>query len=156
MPTPALDLPASRGHTVKVSIINGGRSRMPANLLVEPAIKGHEMVHLPCYSFLVESSHTNQKVLFDLAFMKNLEERMPPARRSCPWPILQDRLRIKNIYPQLKPSSPAWTAASTPCTTSPTPSPRTTSPSPPSTQSSGPTRTSTTSATPPSSRPPPT
>ena len=31
------------------------------------------------YSFLIQSSHRDKNVLFDLAFMKNLDERMPPA-----------------------------------------------------------------------------
>lgn len=91
MPTSTLDLPPSLGHTVTVSVINGSRSRMPAPLLVDPPIKGHEMMHTSCYSFLIESPRTNQRVLFDLAFMKDVGERMPPARGSyLSWPILRD------------------------------------------------------------------
>lgn len=54
---------------------------MPSKMLVEPMIKGHEEVNMACYSFLIENSHKDQKVLFDLAFMKDLNNRMPPACR---------------------------------------------------------------------------
>lgn len=73
------ELPLGQGHTVKVSAINGALSRLPAELLVYPTVKGHDEIRLANYSFLIESSHRDKKILFDLAFMKNLEERMPPA-----------------------------------------------------------------------------
>ena len=76
---PIPELPPSQGHTVKVSIINGALSHLPAGLLVSPTIKGHDTIRLADYSFLIESAHRNRKLLFDLAFMKNLDERMPPA-----------------------------------------------------------------------------
>jgi glyoxylase-like metal-dependent hydrolase (beta-lactamase superfamily II) len=76
---PIPDLPTSQGHTVKVSIINGGLSHLPAAFLVDPTIKGHEEIQLSNYSFLIESTHYDRKILFDLAFMKDLDERMPPA-----------------------------------------------------------------------------
>ena len=76
---PIPDLPTSQGHTVKISIINGGLSCLPAAFLVDPTIKGHEEIRLSNYSFLVESMHHDRKLLFDLAFMKDLDERMPPA-----------------------------------------------------------------------------
>lgn len=76
---PIPDLPASQGHVVKVSIINGGLSHLPAAFLIDPTIKGHEDIRLSNYSFLIESMRRNKKLLFDLAFMKDLDERMPPA-----------------------------------------------------------------------------
>jgi hypothetical protein len=79
----ALSLPPSQGHNAKVSVINGALSRMPSNLLVEHTIKGHDEIRMACYSFLIESSNKDQKVLFDLAFMKNLDENMPPACESA-------------------------------------------------------------------------
>lgn len=74
-----LSLPASRGHTVRVSVINGALSWLPSAMLVANPIEGHDQIRLSDYSFLVESQNTNQKVLFDLAMMKDLNEHMPPA-----------------------------------------------------------------------------
>ena len=76
---PIPDLPTTQGHTVKTSIINGAMSHLPAGLLVDPTITGHEEIRLADYSFLIESDHRDRKLLFDLAFMKDLDERMPPA-----------------------------------------------------------------------------
>jgi glyoxylase-like metal-dependent hydrolase (beta-lactamase superfamily II) len=76
---PIPELPPSQDHTVKVSIINGALSHLPAGLLVEPTIKGHEDIRLANYSFLIESSHRDKKIIFDLAFMKDFDDRMPPA-----------------------------------------------------------------------------
>lgn len=73
------ELPRSQGHTVRVSIINGALSHLPAGLLIDPTIDGHEEINLTNYSFFIESSHRNKKVLFDLAFMKNLDDGMPPS-----------------------------------------------------------------------------
>jgi glyoxylase-like metal-dependent hydrolase (beta-lactamase superfamily II) len=73
------ELPLSQGHTVKVSIMNGALSHLPAGLLVDPTIHGHEDIQLANYSFLIESPHRGKKIVFDLAFMKDLDHRMPPA-----------------------------------------------------------------------------
>jgi len=82
MPAPKHRLPASRGHTVRVSVINGARSWLPASFLVSNPMKGHDKIHLSDYSFLIESSNTDQKVLFDLAMMKDVNTRMPPALKA--------------------------------------------------------------------------
>lgn len=79
MTTPSLDLPQSQGYNVKLSVINGSLSRLPAGFLVDPTIKGHEEIRLANYSFLIESTNKDQKVLFDLAFMKDVDKNMPPA-----------------------------------------------------------------------------
>ena len=76
---PDLHLPPSQGHTVQVSMINGALSWLPAPILVSNPIKGHDKIYLSDYSFLIESSHTNQKILFDLAMMKDVKLGMPPA-----------------------------------------------------------------------------
>lgn len=82
MSNPAIEFPPYQGHTVKVSVINGATSRMRADIVVDsfPTDKIH--VTLAGYSFLVESENRSQKVLFDLAFMADLDNRMPPAVKA--------------------------------------------------------------------------
>ena len=75
-----LHLPPSQGHTVRVSMINGALSWLPAPLLVSNPIKGHDKIYLSDYAFLIESSLNGQKILFDLAMMKDVNTHMPPAR----------------------------------------------------------------------------
>ena len=52
---------------------------MAAKVAVKPPIKGHDWLHMSDYSFLIENDHKNQKVLFDLAMMKDLDNNMTPA-----------------------------------------------------------------------------
>ena len=77
-----IHFPPYQGHCVKVSVINGAKPHMPANMLVHPAPQGQKYMNLADFSFLIESRHCNQKVLFDLAFMKDLGNRMPPALKA--------------------------------------------------------------------------
>ncbi|KAL8727922.1 MAG: hypothetical protein Q9181_005535 [Wetmoreana brouardii] len=77
-----INLPAYQGHCVKVSAINGARSHMLARMLVHPPPPDNKYLDLAGYSFLIESSHRDQKVLFDLAFMKDLSARMPPTLKA--------------------------------------------------------------------------
>jgi hypothetical protein len=82
LPPPDLGLPPSQGYNVRLSVINGlaANSRMAAKVAVKPPIKGHEWLHMADYSFLVENEHRKQKVLFDLAMTKDLDNKMAPAR----------------------------------------------------------------------------
>jgi glyoxylase-like metal-dependent hydrolase (beta-lactamase superfamily II) len=74
-----IKFPPYQGHTVKVSVINAAKSSMRAALLVTPAPSDRDHLKLAGYSFLIESQHRNHKVLFDLAFMKDVKDRAPPA-----------------------------------------------------------------------------
>ena len=74
--------PPYQGHCVKVSVINGAKSHMPADMLVQGAPQGQKYMNLADFSFLIESRHCNQKVLFDLAFMKDPNDRMPPSLKA--------------------------------------------------------------------------
>jgi glyoxylase-like metal-dependent hydrolase (beta-lactamase superfamily II) len=77
-----INFPAFQGHCVKVSAINGARSHMLAQLLVDPAPSSQKYLNLSSYCFLIESQHCNQKVVYDLAFMRDLDTRMPPALKA--------------------------------------------------------------------------
>lgn len=79
-----IQLPAYEGHCARVSIINGATTQMLSSMLVHPAPSSasHKYMRLASYSFLVESHHRSQKVLFDLAFMKDLFTRMPPSLKA--------------------------------------------------------------------------
>lgn len=70
-----------KGHCAKVWVINGATTQILSSMLVHPAPSSaaNKYMRLASYSFLVESHHRSQKVLFDLAFMKDLFTRMPPA-----------------------------------------------------------------------------
>lgn len=54
---------------------------MLTKTLVESASESRKYLDLADYSFLIESQHRDQKVLFDLAFMQDLDTRMPPSLR---------------------------------------------------------------------------
>jgi glyoxylase-like metal-dependent hydrolase (beta-lactamase superfamily II) len=77
-----IHFPEFQGHCVNVSVINGARSHMLAEMLVHPAPVDKKYLDLAGYSFLIESRNRGQKVLYDLAFMKDLENRMPPALKA--------------------------------------------------------------------------
>jgi hypothetical protein len=81
LPPPDLKLPPSQGHNVRVSVINGlgVDSKMAAKVAVKPPIKGHEWLHMSDYGFLIENENKMQTILFDLALMKDLDNKMPPA-----------------------------------------------------------------------------
>lgn len=76
---PALSFPPSRGHIVNVSLIHGGRLTLPTAYVFEPPIAGYDVFDFPCYSFLIESENTGQKVLYDLGTMKEWKTKLPPA-----------------------------------------------------------------------------
>ena len=77
-----IHLPAYQGQCVKVSVINGAKAHMLTSMLLEPASYCQDFIDLACYSFLIESRNCKRKVLFDLAFMKDLEARAPPVLRG--------------------------------------------------------------------------
>ncbi|KAK5119240.1 hypothetical protein LTR85_007854 [Meristemomyces frigidus] len=79
-----IHLPPYQGHCVKVSVINGSKAHMLAEMLVAPAPRDGWQKHMKLanYSFLIESPDLGKKVLFDLAFMKDLDDRMPPALKA--------------------------------------------------------------------------
>jgi hypothetical protein len=73
-----LFLPQSKGSTVDVSIIHGGRTTVPTLYVFQNKIPGHDVLDIPCYSFLVENKKQGKKVLFDLGIMKAWKEKQPP------------------------------------------------------------------------------
>lgn len=79
-----IQFPTYRGHCAKVSVINGATTQMLSSMLVHPAPSSaaHKYMRLASYSFLIESHHRSQKVLFDLAFMKDLFTRMPDSLKN--------------------------------------------------------------------------
>lgn len=79
-----IQFPTYKGHCAKVSVINGATTQMLSSMLVHPppSSAAHKYMRLASYSFLVESHHRSQKILFDLAFMKDLFNRMPPSLKA--------------------------------------------------------------------------
>ncbi|KAH8924722.1 Metallo-hydrolase/oxidoreductase [Atractiella rhizophila] len=74
-----LSLPAFRGTNVRVSLIHCGRTTVPTAYVVTKQITGHDILDIPCFSFLVENERIGKKVLFDLGLMKAWKEKQPPA-----------------------------------------------------------------------------
>jgi hypothetical protein len=75
---PSINIPISTGSTVDVSIIHGGRTTVPTAYVVKKQIPGHELLDMPCYSFLIENKQNGKKILFDLGLMKAWKEKLPP------------------------------------------------------------------------------
>ncbi|KAI1610759.1 hypothetical protein EDD37DRAFT_631117 [Exophiala viscosa] len=74
---PSLNLPP--GASAKVQIVDTtSRIRGPIDLFMSPPIKGHELLHVPAFSFLVEQISSGRKILFDLGLRKDWESH-PPA-----------------------------------------------------------------------------
>ncbi|KAL2850400.1 hypothetical protein BJX68DRAFT_255150 [Aspergillus pseudodeflectus] len=71
-------LPEDMGTTVDVSIIHAGRTTVPTAYVVDKPISGHDVLDMPCYSFLIENKRLNKKVLFDLGIRKDWKEKLPP------------------------------------------------------------------------------
>jgi len=74
----SVQLPASKGFTVRVSILLAGRIVAPAAMMVQPPIAGHDIMDIPIYSFLIESEAAGKKMLYDLGIVKAWEEKQPP------------------------------------------------------------------------------
>lgn len=78
-PVPNLDLPAASGGHVSVSILNGLNSWLPAEMIVQPPIRGHDTLRMVSYSFLITNASKREKLIFDLAIMKDHNSKMAPA-----------------------------------------------------------------------------
>jgi len=77
-----IQFPPYKGHCVDLSVISGGTTQMLSKMLVQPALDEQKYMRLANYSFLISSSHRRRKALFDLAFMKDVLDRMPPALKA--------------------------------------------------------------------------
>ncbi|GMG35316.1 unnamed protein product [Aspergillus oryzae] len=77
----SLILPEFKGSTVDVSIIHAGQITVPAVYILQSPIPGHDLLDIPCYSFLIENKR-RKKVLFDLGPRKDWREKLPPTRST--------------------------------------------------------------------------
>ena len=81
-PHPSLNLPQSNS-TVELSIINTTTDlACPAKALVEPVQKGHEILNLPTFAFLVENKNLGKTIMFDLGCRKDWWNHSPAAYDS--------------------------------------------------------------------------
>lgn len=80
-----LKLPENMGSTVDVSIIHAGRTIVPTAYVVEMPIPGHDVLDMPCYSFLIENKGMNKRVLFDLGLRKDWKEKLPLPSKQDPY-----------------------------------------------------------------------
>ncbi|KAH9013498.1 hypothetical protein EDB85DRAFT_956185 [Lactarius pseudohatsudake] len=75
--TSPLPLPAFKGSTVRVSVMDAGHLVAPSAIFVQSPRPGHDTVDVPTYSFLVENERVGKKVLFELGIMKAWKEKLP-------------------------------------------------------------------------------
>jgi hypothetical protein len=83
MSSPSLSLPAFQGSTVRVSVLRGGRTTLPTAYVVQKQIPGHDLLDIPCYSFLIENEKLGKKALYDLGIMKAWKEKQSPVSEYC-------------------------------------------------------------------------
>lgn len=68
---PPVNIPLSE-HTCVLSVIDTTCVlTVPAETLVEPPIRGHELMNFPTFSFLISNSSSGKQVLFDLGCRKD-------------------------------------------------------------------------------------
>lgn len=69
--SPSLEIPTSE-ITCSLSIIDTTcYLTVPADTLVEPVIKGHELMNFPTFAFLISHSASGKQILFDLGCRKD-------------------------------------------------------------------------------------
>ncbi|KAI1255018.1 hypothetical protein MGN70_003081 [Eutypa lata] len=80
---PAVELPAYRGASVTVRLINTGSNIIcTTKTCCQPRIKGHEVLNLPTVAFLVEHAPSSTKVLFDGGVRKGFQNFSPAGMRQ--------------------------------------------------------------------------
>ncbi len=73
---PVLEIP--KGVSAKVQIIDStSLIQGPVGRFMTPEIPGHELMHVPAFSFLVEQVSLGRKILFDLGCRKDWEKFSP-------------------------------------------------------------------------------
>ncbi|KAK5046778.1 hypothetical protein LTR84_007131 [Exophiala bonariae] len=73
---PALDVPLS-STSVQVRVIDTtSRLSAPASMILEPAIPGHDTLHCPAYSFLIEHP-SGRRLLYDLGTRRDWQMLSP-------------------------------------------------------------------------------
>lgn len=74
----ALHLPAGDSRCLVYAIDTTCNLTVPADTLVEPVIKGHELMNFPTVSFLIVHEQSGRKILFDLGCKKDFWDLPPP------------------------------------------------------------------------------
>ncbi|KAI7977869.1 hypothetical protein EIK77_009409 [Talaromyces pinophilus] len=60
-------------------------------------IPGHDILDIPCYSFLIEHKKSGKKILYDLGLMKEWKEKQPPATTFEIQNDIADQLTASNV-----------------------------------------------------------
>lgn len=77
LPTNALHIPPSNSISTVRVIDSTSTIHIPVKLFMEPAIKGHEDLNCPAYSFLISNSTGERHILFDLGVRKDYKTNYP-------------------------------------------------------------------------------
>lgn len=79
---PALHLPQANS-IVQVHIINSTAELViPADVFVDPVLKGHETLNLPDYAFLIQNRQKGKSIMFDIGCRKDWWNLSPEASGS--------------------------------------------------------------------------
>jgi glyoxylase-like metal-dependent hydrolase (beta-lactamase superfamily II) len=92
-----LTLPAFKGSTVRVSALHGGRITMPSRFFFQKQILGHDLLDIPCYSFLIDNKRLGQKILYDLGLMKAWKQKQPPGREYSRLKLICPSIVLANV-----------------------------------------------------------
>lgn len=80
---PPVQLPPSQGVSVTVRAINtGARLTCSTDSCCQPRIKGHELLNLPNFAFLIEHGPSQTKVLFDCGVRKDFQNFSPAGMKQ--------------------------------------------------------------------------
>jgi glyoxylase-like metal-dependent hydrolase (beta-lactamase superfamily II) len=74
----ALRLPTGDSRCLVYAIDTTCNLTVPADTLVEPVIKGHELMNFPTVSFLIVHKQSGRKILFDLGCKRDFWNLPPP------------------------------------------------------------------------------
>lgn len=81
-PPPALNIPRSQSIVIVHVIDTTTRMQVPSRIMLEPEIKGFDILDAPAFSFLIEHPASGRKVLFDLGMRKDWENLAPAIVRQ--------------------------------------------------------------------------
>lgn len=73
-----LNIPDSKS-TVTIRMIDStSYGKVPANMIFQPSVAGHDLGAFPCLIFLITNDQTNEHVLYDLGIRKDWRTGYPP------------------------------------------------------------------------------
>ena len=73
-----LNVPSSDSIVTVRMLDSTSYGKVPANMMFQPSVPGHEVASFPCLVFLITNNRTNEHVLYDLGIRKDWRTGYPP------------------------------------------------------------------------------